>query len=78
MQHFKTIADYCKAINISPPKHSFFDIRSFEENMATVVAKMEPFKHEFYAIAIKVEGSGKAISGHHKDFPKGATEGGKP
>lgn len=73
MQHFKTITSYCKAINIPNPKQPYFDIRSFEENMPTVVAKMEPFKHEFYAIAIKVEGSGKAISGHHTNFPDGAT-----
>ena len=73
MQHFKTIRDYCKGINISQPKQPYFDIRSFEENMSTVVAKMDPFKHEFYAIAIKVEGSGKAISGHHNNFPEGAT-----
>ena len=73
MEHFKTIAGYCEAINIAPPQQAFFDIKRFEENMATVVAKKEPFKHEFYAIAIKVEGSGKAISGHYKDFPEGAT-----
>ena len=73
MQHFKTITQYCKAINIPDSKHSFFDIRTFEENMPTVVAKMTPFKHEFYAIAIKVEGSGTVISGHHKHFPEGAT-----
>ena len=41
--------------------------------MPTVVSKMESFKHEFYAIAIKVEGSGKAITGHHTQFPEGAT-----
>ncbi|KJD32559.1 AraC family transcriptional regulator [Tamlana nanhaiensis] len=73
MQHFKTIAEYCKAINISPPKQPYFDIRSFEENMSTVVAKMPAFKHEFYSVAIKVEGSGIAISGHFNNFPEGAT-----
>ncbi|WP_299121377.1 helix-turn-helix transcriptional regulator [uncultured Tenacibaculum sp.] len=73
MKHFKNIQNYCKAINIPPSKHPYFDIRSFEENMPTVVSKMESFKHEFYAIAIKVEGTGKAISGHHTNFPKGAT-----
>ena len=73
MQQFKTIEAYCKAIQIVPPKHAYFDIRSFEENMPTVVAKMPPFKHEFFAIAIKVEGSGKVISGHHRHFPEGAT-----
>ncbi|WP_422106324.1 helix-turn-helix domain-containing protein [Winogradskyella sp.] len=73
MQHFKTIANYCKAINIPQPKQPYFDVRSFEENMPTVVPKMPPFKHEFYAIAMKVEGSGKAITGHHSNFPEGAT-----
>ncbi|WP_353776986.1 helix-turn-helix domain-containing protein [Winogradskyella sp. 3972H.M.0a.05] len=73
MQHFKTIEAYCKAINIPNSKHPYFDIRSFEENMPTVVHNMEPFKHEFFAVAIKVEGSGKAISGHHSNFPEGAT-----
>lgn len=73
MQHFKSIANYCEAIKIAPSRQPFFDIRRFEDNMPTVVAKMEPFKHEFYAIAIKVEGSGKAISGHHTNFPEGAT-----
>lgn len=73
MQHFKTITNYCKAINISSPKQSFFDIRSFEENMTTVVSKIPPFKHDFYAIAIKIEGTGKAITGDYTNFPKGAT-----
>lgn len=73
MEHFKKIEDYCKAINITKPLHPYFDIRSFEDNMRTVVATMEPFKHEFYAIAIKVEGSGKVVSGHHTNFPEGAT-----
>jgi AraC-like DNA-binding protein len=73
VQHFKNIPDYCKAINISNPKQPYFDIRSFEENMPSIVSKTKPFKHEFYAIAIKVEGSGKAITGHHTNFPEGAT-----
>lgn len=73
MRHFKTISTYCKAIHISEPKHHHFDIRSFEENMPTVVQVMEPFRHEFYAIAIKAQGKGVAYSGHHKKFPKGST-----
>lgn len=73
MQHFKTITEYCKAIGISAPKHPHFDIRSFEENMKQVVANMPPFRHEFYSIAIKADGGGKAITGHHTDFPEGVT-----
>jgi AraC-like DNA-binding protein len=73
MLHFKTIKDYCKGIEISPPKHPHFDIRSFEENMKTVVQQMPVFRHEFFAIAIKAEGDGKAITGQFKDFPEGTS-----
>ncbi len=70
---FKRIVDYCEAINISPPKHPHFDIRKFEDNMPTVIGEMKPFRHEFYAIAIKAEGDGIVVSGHHAQFPQGAT-----
>lgn len=63
MKQITTIPDYCKEINISPPKHLFFDIRSFEDNMKTVNAKQAPFRHEFYAIALRHEGSNKEVSG---------------
>ncbi len=73
MHYFKTITDYCQTINIPEPKHHHFDIRSFEKNMPTVVQVMEPFRHQFYAIAIKSEGKGAAYTGHHKEFPTGST-----
>lgn len=73
MKHFKTIESYCNTIQISKPKHPHFDIRSFGDNMETVIPKMLPFRHEFYAIALKVDGKGKAISGHHTHFPEGST-----
>lgn len=73
MKHFKTLETYCKTIQIAQPIHPHFDIRSFKDNMDTVIAKMPPFRHEFYAIALKVDGGGKAISGHHTDFPDGST-----
>ena len=41
--------------------------------MPSVVQQMKPFRHEFYAIAIKAEGQGKAITGHHTNFPAGST-----
>lgn len=34
---------------------------------------MPPFRHEFYAIAIKADGDGKAITGEFTDFPDGTT-----
>ena len=72
MKNFKTISEYCQAIQILSPKHEQFDIRSFEENMPTVIHKMPPFRHAFYAIAIKTEGKGKAVVSHFTDFPEGS------
>lgn len=73
IQQYSTLQDYCKAINISPPKRDDFDIRSFQENMPTVVHEMPAFKHEFYAIALKLKGGGKAMTGHHESFLEGST-----
>ena len=55
------------------PRHPHFDIRRFEENMKTVVQQMPVFRHEFFAIAIKADGDGKAVSGAFSDFPEGAS-----
>jgi len=41
--------------------------------MQSVVENMPAFRHEFYAIAIKADGDGKAVTGQFADFPKGAT-----
>lgn len=65
INHYHTLEAYCKAINIHPPKWQHFDIRSFKENMRTVNHKMPPFKHEFYAIALKVDGTGYAKTGNY-------------
>ncbi|MEM9075907.1 MAG: helix-turn-helix transcriptional regulator [Bacteroidota bacterium] len=73
MKHFKTITEYCKGINIAPPKHPHFDIRNFEENMGTVHNQMPVFRHEFYALAIKSDGDGKVLAGQFSDFPEGVT-----
>ncbi|MEM8928310.1 MAG: AraC family transcriptional regulator [Bacteroidota bacterium] len=40
-------------------------MRTFQENMKTVHAQMPPFKHEFYAIALKLDGSGYAKTGNY-------------
>ncbi|MCH2232540.1 MAG: hypothetical protein MK105_19540, partial [Crocinitomicaceae bacterium] len=69
LKNFKTISEYSKGINIDTPKHPHFDILSFEENMTTVHREMPSFRHEFYAIAIKAEGDGKAQTGGFTDFP---------
>ncbi|PWJ43168.1 AraC family transcriptional regulator [Sediminitomix flava] len=41
--------------------------------MGKVISNMPPFRHEFYSIAIKANGEGKAITGHNTDFPEGVT-----
>lgn len=58
MNHFSTLQAYCHGINISAPKWEDFDFRNFEDNMQSVHHQMPPFKHEFYAIAIKLSGGG--------------------
>ena len=63
MKTITTITDYCLEINISKPRHPFFDIRKFEDNMKTVNAKQPPFRHEFYAIALKNSGDNKEVNG---------------
>ena len=63
MKHFSTLYEYCQGIGIPPPKWELFDTRSFRENMKSVYRQMTPFKHEFYAIALKLEGSGYAKTG---------------
>lgn len=63
--HYSTLKDYCKAINIAPPQWEEFDIRCFEDNMKTVHQQMTPFKHEFYAIALKLDGGGYAKTGNY-------------
>lgn len=63
MKTITTIQDYCKEINISNPKYPFFDIRKFEDNMKTVNVKQLPFRHEFYAIALRHSGNNKEVNG---------------
>lgn len=63
MKHITTLAEYCREINIPAPKHPFFDIRRFEDNMKSVNPKQPPFRHGFYAIALRHEGSNKEVMG---------------
>lgn len=65
LEHYTTLSAYCKAIGISPPRRESYDVRSFAENMKTVRHAMPPFKHEFYALALKLEGGGSATTGNH-------------
>jgi AraC-like DNA-binding protein len=63
MKTITTIKDYCKEINISAPRYNFFDIRRFEDNMKTVNAKQSAFRHEFYCIALRRQGSNREVMG---------------
>ncbi|MGR3810315.1 helix-turn-helix domain-containing protein [Jiulongibacter sp. NS-SX5] len=40
--------------------------------MSTVNNKQKPFRHVFYSVALKVGGSGKAVTSHYRDFPEGS------
>ena len=59
----KSIAAYCRNIGIPLPKHANFDIRRFEDNMRSVNPQVPPFKHELFAVALKLEGSGSVRAG---------------
>ena len=72
MKNFKTIQEYADATGIPPAKYEHFVVRSFQENMPTVVHKMPAFRHAFYAIALKMNGDGKALSSHYSAFPDGS------
>jgi AraC-like DNA-binding protein len=63
VNHISTLEEYCRNIGIPDPKSPIYDIRSFEENMKTVKAKVEPFRHEFYAVALRVDGDGFTKTG---------------
>jgi len=71
--HFSTLAEYCKGINISAPKSDLYDVRTFEENMVSVRARMPHFKHEFYALAFKIDGGGFATTGNFNTKDRQAT-----
>lgn len=63
MQHFKNIATFYKAINIEPPKNTYFDVRRFEDNMTNLSSILKPVKHNFFGISLKLDGNGKATYG---------------
>jgi AraC family transcriptional regulator, transcriptional activator of pobA len=63
MKTITQIADYCKEINIPMPRHPFFDIRRFEDNMRSVNAMQPAFRHEFYAIALRKSGTNREVNG---------------
>lgn len=57
MKYINTIEEYCRHINVPPPRHPDFDARKFSENMPTVKRSVAPFQHEFYAIGILLSGT---------------------
>lgn len=65
MQHITTLNEYCSHINIPPPREQWFDLRRFDETMKTVNLHQTPFRHEFYAIALKLAGSNREVNGQH-------------
>ncbi|MEL6305534.1 MAG: helix-turn-helix domain-containing protein [Bacteroidota bacterium] len=72
MQNFKTLKEYSEATGIPEARYENFVVRSFQENMPTVVHRMPAFRHAFYAIALRINGDGKALSSHYSEFPEGS------
>lgn len=67
MKTVTSIPEYCLEIGIPPPKHVFFDIRRFEDNARTVNLKQPPFRHEFYAVALRNSGANTEVNGRFLD-----------
>ncbi len=67
MKYIDTLADYSQHTNIPLPKHEDFDARTFAQNMPTVKRIVEPFKHEFYAVGLLLDGTSHNWNGI-KDF----------
>lgn len=63
MHHATTLADYCRTINVPPPHSAHFDIRRFADNMRTVNRQQPPFRHEFYAVALRHCGTNRQVQG---------------
>ena len=67
MKHVTTLRDYCQEIGIPPPRYPFFDIRRFEDNMRTIRPRQPPFRHEFYAVALRTSGQNQEVNGRFLD-----------
>jgi AraC-like DNA-binding protein len=63
MQHAPTLAEYCRIINIPPPRLAHVDVRRFEDNMPTVNRQQAPFRHELYAVALRHRGTNRQVHG---------------
>ncbi|UYZ63800.1 helix-turn-helix domain-containing protein [Hymenobacter weizhouensis] len=63
MHHLTTLAEYCRFINIAPPRDEHFDIRRFRDNMRTVNRQQPPFRHELYAVALRWQGTNRQVNG---------------
>ncbi|MCB4806641.1 helix-turn-helix domain-containing protein [Tamlana sp. 62-3] len=50
-------------MNLTTPPNPNFDIRRLEDLMLNIKNEFKPIKHEFYAIELKLEGSGKTTHG---------------
>ncbi|KUG09970.1 helix-turn-helix domain-containing protein [Solirubrum puertoriconensis] len=63
MHHVTTLSGYCRHINIPVPRFEHFDIRRFADNMRTVNRHQPPFRHAFYAVALRWQGSNRQVNG---------------
>ena len=63
MQHATTLAEYCRLINVPPPRLVHVDVRRFADNMPTVHLRQPPFRHEFYAVALRHAGTNRQVQG---------------
>lgn len=57
MKLYKSIAAYFEAVNMPPPKHPYFYVGKYEQNIRYVKKFLPPVKYEMYSISILTRGS---------------------
>jgi AraC-like DNA-binding protein len=72
VKHFVSITAYCNGINIAPPKHPHFDVRSIPNTLQTIHKEMPAFRHEMYAIILKRDILGNLPPQRFNDLPEGS------
>lgn len=63
MNHFNSIREYCLGLNIPHSRWEECDVRRFEDLMHLVPARVDPFRHSFYCVGLKLDGDGHAKMG---------------
>lgn len=57
MKFLKSLTEYLEVANLPPPKHPFFYVGKYEENIKHIRKVLPPMRYEMYTISIITHGS---------------------